>query len=71
METETEWPEELAGVDRAERARISLALHSDAGPGFALGIRADAHGILPPDRGDARGRAHVDVRQISGPRIHG
>jgi hypothetical protein len=29
METETEWPEELAAVDRAERARISLALHSD------------------------------------------
>jgi hypothetical protein len=28
METETEWPEELADVDRAERARISLALHS-------------------------------------------
>jgi hypothetical protein len=28
METETEWPEELAGVDRAERARISLALHT-------------------------------------------
>jgi hypothetical protein len=28
METETEWPQELAGVDRAERARISLALHS-------------------------------------------
>jgi len=28
METETEWPEELAGLDRAERARISLALHS-------------------------------------------
>jgi hypothetical protein len=27
METETEWPEELAGLDRAERARISLALH--------------------------------------------
>jgi hypothetical protein len=29
METETEWPDELAAVDRAERARISLALHSD------------------------------------------
>ena len=29
METETEWPEELAEVDRPERARISLALHSD------------------------------------------
>lgn len=28
METETEWPEELSDVDRAERARISLALHS-------------------------------------------
>jgi hypothetical protein len=28
METETEWPEDLAGLDRAERARISLALHS-------------------------------------------
>jgi hypothetical protein len=28
METETEWPEELAHVDRADRARISLALHS-------------------------------------------
>jgi hypothetical protein len=28
METETEWPEELAAVDRAERARISLALHT-------------------------------------------
>ena len=28
LETETEWPEELAGVDRAERARVSLALHS-------------------------------------------
>jgi hypothetical protein len=28
METETEWPDELGDVDRAERARISLALHS-------------------------------------------
>ena len=28
METETEWPEELAAVDRAARARISLALHT-------------------------------------------
>jgi hypothetical protein len=28
METETEWPEELAEVDRAARARISLALHT-------------------------------------------
>jgi hypothetical protein len=28
METETEWPAELAGLDRGERARISLALHS-------------------------------------------
>jgi hypothetical protein len=28
METETEWPEDLAGLDRAERARISLALHT-------------------------------------------
>ena len=28
METETEWPTDLAGLDRAERARISLALHS-------------------------------------------
>jgi hypothetical protein len=27
METETEWPDELADVDRVERARISLALH--------------------------------------------
>ena len=29
VETETEWPEELSAVDRPERARISLALHSD------------------------------------------
>jgi hypothetical protein len=29
METETEWPEELAGLDRSERARISLALHAE------------------------------------------
>jgi hypothetical protein len=29
METDTEWPEELAGLDRAERARIALALHSE------------------------------------------
>lgn len=28
METETEWPEELAAVGHAERARISLALHT-------------------------------------------
>lgn len=28
METETEWPEELAAVDRRERERISLALHT-------------------------------------------
>ncbi|HYO23403.1 MAG TPA: hypothetical protein VEQ85_00480 [Lacipirellulaceae bacterium] len=28
METETEWPEELAQYDRAARARIALALHS-------------------------------------------
>jgi len=28
METETEWPEHLAEVDRAARARISLALHT-------------------------------------------
>jgi hypothetical protein len=28
METETEWPADLAGLDRAERARISLALHT-------------------------------------------
>jgi hypothetical protein len=27
METETEWPEELADVPAAERARISLRLH--------------------------------------------
>jgi hypothetical protein len=30
METETEWPVELAEVARAERARISLALHTSA-----------------------------------------
>jgi hypothetical protein len=29
METETEWPEELAGLDRSERARIALALHAE------------------------------------------
>ena len=28
METETEWPEELAELDRAERERIARALHS-------------------------------------------
>jgi hypothetical protein len=28
VETETEWPDELAETPAAERARISLALHS-------------------------------------------
>jgi hypothetical protein len=28
METDTEWPEALGVVDPAERARISMALHS-------------------------------------------
>jgi hypothetical protein len=28
LETETEWPEEYADLSPAERARISLALHS-------------------------------------------
>jgi hypothetical protein len=27
METQTEWPEEFAGVSPAERARLSLRLH--------------------------------------------
>lgn len=29
METETEWPDELADVDQAARTRIALALHSE------------------------------------------
>ena len=65
METETEWPEELRRRSiAAERARISLALHSAPDRGGAPGIRPHAHGLLPPHRRDA-GRRGARLRRKS------
>ena len=60
VETETQWPEEYDDWEPRERARVEYLLHQKPERGVAVGIRADAHGLLPADRRDAGGYSARD-----------